>query len=603
MTFRRLSAIACIVLSLTACQTPVTQDVPAASNADLDAFLDAAFEARLARSPQLQTRLGIKTDYGKWNAQTEEAYAAAHAEEQKHLSELRRLFDPESLDKKGRLNYELFEYDTKRRISSYAWRRHDYAIDHRSGVHTRAPSFLINSHSVADVSDARNYIERVRGLAPLFDQTIGQMRMAAAAGVIPPTLIFDAAIEGAGNVITGAPFDDGPDTSLRADFKTKLNGLSLKPAEQADLLSQLDAALLTEAKPAYERLINALKLLRQRATTNGGVWSLPDGARYYDYKLGVHTSTELTATEVHDIGLAEVARIHDEMRAIMREVGFEGTLGEFFDFTRTDSQFYYADDAAGRERYLSEARAWIDKMRERLPELFTVFPRTDLVVRRVEPFRESSAGKAFYMRPSADGSRPGVYYANLYRMNRMPIYQMQALAYHEGIPGHHMQIAIQQELEDLPRFRKFGTVTAFVEGWGLYSEWLPTEIDAYSDPYSDFGRLAMELWRACRLVVDTGMHAKRWTRAEGIAYLLENTPNPEGDAINAIERYLVNPGQATAYKIGMLKIMELRAMAEAELGEQFDVRRFHDAVLANGPLPLAILEAEIERFIAAELGR
>lgn len=292
-----------------------------------------------------------------------------------------------------------------------------------------------------------------------------------------------------------------------------------------------------------------------------------------------------------------MARIHDEMKAIMKKVGFKGDLQQFFAFMRDDPQFYYPDTAEGKAAYLAEATRIIDTMKSRLDELFIVKPKADMVVKAVEPFREQSAGKAFYEQPSMDGSRPGIYYANLYRMSGMPKYQMEALAYHEGIPGHHMQIAIAQELENVPKFRKFGGYTAYIEGWGLYTEFLPKEIGMYQDPYSDFGRLAMELWRACRLVVDTGLHDKKWTREQAIQYLVDNTPNSKGEAVNAIERYIVMPGQATAYTVGMLKLLELREKAKTALGDKFDIRQFHDVVLKNGAVPLDVLEQLVDQYI------
>ncbi|MGO3156191.1 MAG: DUF885 domain-containing protein, partial [Mesonia sp.] len=273
---------------------------------------------------------------------------------------------------------------------------------------------------------------------------------------------------------------------------------------------------------------------------------------------------------------------------------------EFFDFMRNDSQFYYEDSAEGREAYLTEAKQIINTMKGRLGDLFNVLPKADIKVKAVEAFREKSAGKAFYQAPALDGSRPGIYYANLYHMKAMPNYQMEALAYHEGIPGHHMQIAISQELDSIPMFRKFNFYTAYVEGWGLYTEFLPKEIGFYKDPYSDFGRLAMELWRACRLVVDTGIHAKKWTREDAIAYYKTNTPNEEGDCKKMVERHIVMPGQATAYKVGMLKILELRRKAKKELKDKFDIRDFHDAVLSQGPLPLNYLENQIDKYIEAK---
>ncbi|OZB11939.1 MAG: hypothetical protein B7X53_18510, partial [Hyphomonas sp. 34-62-18] len=304
------------------------------------------------------------------------------------------------------------------------------------------------------------------------------------------------------------------------------------------------------------------------------------------------------AEQIHQIGLDEVARIQGEMAAIMQQVGFEGDLQDFFQFMRTDPRFYKPETPEGREEYLAEARAAIARMEADLPNLFNTFPKAGLIVQAVEPFREKSAGKAFYNRPAPDGSRPGIYYANLYRMADMPTYQLEALAFHEGIPGHHMQIAIAQELEGIPSFRKYGGYTAYSEGWGLYTELLPKELGYYADPYSDFGRLAMEIWRAARLVVDTGLHSKQWTREQAVQYLLENTPNPEGDARKAIDRYIVMPGQATAYKIGMIKIVELRERAKTELGEAFDIRDFHDVVLKNGAVPLAILEENVDAWIA-----
>ena len=281
----------------------------------------------------------------------------------------------------------------------------------------------------------------------------------------------------------------------------------------------------------------------------------------------------------------------------MEKTGFDGDLKAFFNFMQTDPQFYYPETDEGKAEYLKDATAIIDNMRSRLDELFLVKPKAEMIVKAVEPFREKSAGKAFYQQPSMDGSRPGIYYANLYRMSDMPKYEMEALAYHEGIPGHHMQLAIAQELEDMPKFRRFGGYTAYIEGWGLYTELLPKEIGLYQDPYSDFGRLAMELWRACRLVVDTGIHAKQWSREDAIQYLLDNTPNPPSAVEKAIERYIVMPSQATAYKIGMIKLIELREKAKTALGDKFDIRAFHDTVLGGGALPLSVLEKRVNNWI------
>ena len=306
----------------------------------------------------------------------------------------------------------------------------------------------------------------------------------------------------------------------------------------------------------------------------------------------------MTTDEIHQLGLSEVDRIHKAMNKIKNEVGFNGDLQAFFKFMKEDDQFYYPDTDNGKESYIKDAKQLIDNLKGELDKMFITKPKADMVVKAVEPFREKSAGKAFYQSPAIDGSRPGTYYANTYRMAMMPKYQMEALAFHEGIPGHHMQIAIAQELEAIPKFRKFGGYTAYIEGWGLYSEFLPKEFGFYSDPYSDFGRLAMELWRACRLVVDTGIHTKKWTREEGIAYYANNTPNDMLDCIKMVERHIVMPSQATAYKIGMNKILELRAYAESQMGDQFDIRKFHEVVLKDGAVPLNILEDHVYNYIA-----
>lgn len=353
-------------------------------------------------------------------------------------------------------------------------------------------------------------------------------------------------------------------------------------------------------KPAYENLISFLETQQKRASNDAGAWKFPKGDEFYASALNRTTTTKLSAEEIHQIGLDEVARIHGEMEKIKEDVGFEGTLQDFFEFMRTDEQFYFANDSIGKQKYLAEATEVINSMKANLDELFLTKPEAELVVKAVEPFREKSAGKAFYQQPAKDGSRPGTYYANLYDMAAMPTYQLEALAYHEGIPGHHMQIAIAQELEEIPQFRKFSFYTAYVEGWGLYSELLPKEIGFYKDPYSDFGRLAMELWRSCRLVVDTGIHAKKWTRQEGIEYYKENTPNAESDCVKMVERHIVMPGQATAYKIGMNKILELREDAKEKLGENFDIREFHDVILLEGALPLNILEEKVDDWLSGK---
>ncbi|WP_231759933.1 DUF885 domain-containing protein [Microbulbifer elongatus] len=564
-------------------------------------LFEQQFQTHVNRSPEFKTFLGIKEDYGKWDDISPRFEKETHEINKRQLETLKKI-DPAQLDEATRLSLELAKRKLEQDIESWKWRLHTYPVNQMYAAHTSVASLLINQHRVDDVSDAEAYISRLNGLPAYFDQLVENLKERADKGVVVPKFVFPYVISDGKNLITGAPYDDGKDSTLYADFKGKVDKLEISDEEKSALIEQAKTAMLESVKPAYENLIDYLGELEKKATTDDGAWKLPDGDDFYQHRLNVYTTTDMTAEEIHQKGLEEVERIHNEMREIMKQVEFDGDLQEFFEFMRTDERFYYPETEEGKQRYLKEATALIDTMKGRLDELFITKPKADLVVKAVEPFREKSAGKAFYQRPAPDGSRPGIYYANLYKMSSMPVYQMEALAYHEGIPGHHMQLSIMQELENVPSFRKFGGYTAYTEGWGLYSELVPKEIGFYQDPYSDFGRLAMELWRACRLVVDTGMHSKKWTREETIDWLAENSPNPHGDVVKAIERYIVMPGQATAYKIGMMKIVELRENARQALGDAFDIREFHDVVLANGAVPLDVLEELVNNWVAEKKG-
>ena len=615
-----LTAIA-IVLALGACTTtqpkePVAPPTPVEPKKEevevkkiseserLNAFFEDVFMENVKRSPISMTYLGIKGDYDKWDDVSDTREIEDYELFKKRVAEMEAGFDYAKLDDNAKLSYDLFKYSFEQETKSFPWRQHNYTFNQMFGQQSSIPAFLINQHKVGSKSDAEAYIARLNGVKDYLGQHIANAKASAEKGIRPPLFVYDYVISDAENVLTGYPFSETADMSdspLMADIRGKLT--KLKDEEKITeetynaLLLEAETALGESVGPAYVSLIDFMKTDQVNATTEDGAWKLPDGAKYYAMRLNRMTTTDMTADEIHELGLFEVARIQDEMRTIMTKVGFEGDLKAFFDYTRTDSKFFKPNTEAGKAEYLKEATEMIDTMRDALPKMFNTFPKADLTVKAVEAFREKSAGKAFYQRPAPDGSRPGTYYANLYNMADMPVYQMEALAYHEGIPGHHMQIAIAQELKDVPKFRKYGGYTAYTEGWGLYSEYFPKEYGFYEDPYSDFGRLAMELWRAARLVVDTGIHSKKWTREEAIQYLLDNTPNPEGDCRKAIERYIVMPGQATAYKIGMLKILELREHAKKELGEAFDIREYHDTVLKNGAVPLSTLEALVDKWI------
>ncbi len=563
-------------------------------------LFERVFEESLARSPIYLAYLGRKTDNDKWDNLSQEYLDETLELSKQQLVQLHTI-NKDDLDANTLVSYQLLEQALVEEIEDDKWRLYDYPVNQMFGTHSTAPSVLINQHQLDSLADAHAYIARLNALPLFFSQLIDSLEKRANAGIIAPKFVFPHVIRTNNNIIKGAPFsqDNNKDSTLFADFKTKVSKLAEKENIDKDaLIKQAKNALLNSVKPAYLELNNYLSQLQEKADNKDGAWKFPDGKRFYNVALERTTTTNLSAQEIHQIGLNEVKRIHQEMSEIKNKVGFKGDLKAFMAFMRTDKQFYYPETAEGKQRYLDEATALIDNMKTKLDSLFTIKPKADLTVKAVEAFREQSAGKAFYQPPAEDGSRPGLYYANLYKMSEMPSYQMEALAYHEGLPGHHMQLAISQELKDMPKFRRFGGYTAYIEGWGLYSEYIPKEIGLYSDPYSDFGRLAMELWRACRLVVDTGIHAMKWDREKAINYYIDNTPNPKADGVKMVERHIVMPSQATAYKIGMLKILELREMSKKRLGDKFDIREFHDLVLKNGAVPLNVLENYVEQWIA-----
>ena len=568
-----------------------------------NAWLEDRFKFWIGRSPMSKAYLGIKEDMDKWDDLSDAREREDLELRRADLAKLKSEFDPATLTPAARLSHRLFALQTEQQIADFRWRHHDYPVNQMFGWQSEIPSFLINVHGVSSVGDAEAYIARLNGVSVLMDQVIAGIEARAAAGVMPPKFVHAHVLRDIRNVLKGAPFDSsGKDSTLLEDFRGKVAVSSVDAAVKARLTADAEKALVANFRPAFEKLIAVVVAEEKKATTDDGVWKLPDGAEYYRHMLRQHTTTDMTAAQIHDLGLAEVARIHDEMRAIMSKVGFSGDLKAFFKFMKDDPQFYFPQTDAGKAAYMKGANDIIEAMRARLDEVFLTKPKAQLTVKAVEPFREQSAASAFYQPPGAFDGRPGIYYANTYDMRSMPKFEMEALAYHEAIPGHHMQIAIAQELEGVPSFRKYSTdYTAYVEGWGLYSEKLPTLMGRfYTDPYSDFGRLSMELWRACRLVTDTGLHAdtKRWSREKAIQYMFDNTPAGETEVVTEIERYIVMPGQATAYKIGMNKLIDLREKARKGMGAKFDIRRYHDLVLLAGPVPLTVLEELVDDMIA-----
>jgi uncharacterized protein (DUF885 family) len=472
----------------------------------------------------------------------------------------------------------------------------------KDGPHVFLPNFLINFHRVDEKSDMEAYVGRLNAVAGAMDQVIETAKLAAAEGNRAPRFAYDQSLQEAKNVITGAPFGSGADSPLWADAKAKIKALrdggKLTPEEAKALQDAASKALVDNVKPAYDRVIAWLTQDKPNTPELAtGASKLKDGVNFYNAQLEIQTTTTMTADEIHQLGLSEVARIRGGMEKIKEQVGFKGTLEEFFVFMRTAPQFHLPNTDKGRADYIKLADDYLAGIKGKLPEYFGILPKADLVVKRVEAFREEAGGAQHYFPSTPDGTRPGVFYAHLSDMNAMPTYELESIAYHEGLPGHHMQIAIAQELTGIPKFRTQYGYTAYQEGWGLYSESLAKDMGFYTDPYSDYGRLSAEIWRAIRLVVDTGIHSKDWSEEQAVKYFMDNSSVPEAAIRSEIRRYFVWPGQATCYKIGMIKIQELRALAQKELGDRFTMAGFHDTVLSGGALPLPVLEARVKRWI------
>ena len=564
-------------------------------------FFESVFQDTVLESPEFQASLGYKSNYDKWDDITWQASRQRAYRAKDDLAYLEKNIDFDKLDESSKISYRLMVKRLQRTIDNDNFIFHNYLITHRGGKHSSIPSFLINYHRIDEEQDVKDYISRLRNVEPLMDDLILQLKLRQDVKKVAPAFVFPQAIKTSENIISGYPFDETKKQNvIYEDFMKKLNALEMSDAMKLRYQSEMEAVLVTIVNYSYRKLIDFLKEQQKLADNNHGVWKFEDGAEYYQHTLDGYTTLGLTAEEIHAIGLSEVERIHGEIYEIMEKVNFEGTLQEFFNFMREDDQFYYPEGPKGRQMYLDQVQVVVDTLSNRIEELFYGLPSIPLQVKAVEAYREASAGIAFYQRGQADGSRPGTYYANLYRMRDMPIYKLENLAYHEAIPGHHMQISIQLEVEDMPSFRKYGGYSVFAEGWALYSETLPKEIGLYKDPYSDFGRLSGELWRACRLVVDTGVHHYKWTREEGIDYYMNNTANPEGDCIGMVERHIVWPGQAVSYKIGMIKVQELRAYAEKELGNKFSLQGFHDVVLKNGSVTMDILEDIVYSWVDSQ---
>lgn len=592
---QRVILIAVLILFgshlVAAADTSVNAKVDA-EDTRLNLFFDTLFDRDITNSPNRQTSLGLKTvRQGEWT-DISDIYAKSRiAEKVQDLATLEADFNYVKLSLKGQLSYDIFRFDTEQAIANAEFMRHFYVVDQFQGQFTWPLSLLQNNHKIDTKQDALDYISRVKGIEAMMKEMVKQSQDREAFGVVAPKFAFPAMMVDIKNIIDQSP--------LTADISNKISVLNILDSAKASLLKQANEAIKGEFVRGYTALLNEVTRLSKLQQKNVGVWSLPNGDKFYQNRVKHHTNLNMTADQIHDFGKADVARIHEEMRGIMKTVDFTGSLQDFFAFVRNDPNNFYADNDKGREAFLADARQETAEIFKVAPQFFKRLPKAGLEVRRVEEWRENSTSIAFYNRPSMDGSRPGIYYANLADMKGVQKYVFKAITYHEGVPGHHFQIALAQELGGLPKFRKFGGGNAFVEGWALYAEKLAKEMGFYVDPMHDFGRLQDEIWRSVRLVTDTGIHAKKWTRQQAIDYFIENTPISKQDIVTEVERYFVNPGQALGYKMGMSKIEELRAKAQVQLSTDFDIRDFHEVVIGAGPMPLPILVQQVNHYITA----
>ena len=565
----------------------------------LHAFFEEVWQRRVARSAGMQSNLGIRAGRDRWPDIGEDHAAEDAAINRGNLAASRR-FDPAELGPDDRLSLAMFQYDAEQALTAWRWRLNRYPVCQMRGPQRSVPQTLIDDHPIAVRADAEAYILRLHRLRPYLAAIVERLDLQARHGVRPPNFSYPLVIGNIENLLKGAPFDaSGADSRILADFRAKCARLDLAEAEKAALLRDAEAGLREGFGPGFRQLIAWLRASERVMKRNDGVWSLPQGGAYYADALRMETTLPTSAREVHRLGLAEVARIHAGMKALMPRLGFSGSLPELLAHARNSDRFYLPDTPEAKARYLGEMRARIDEVLARLGEITSHKPRAKVEVRPVEPWLEASAGTAGYFEAPADGSRPGLLLVNQRSMRNLPTYEISALAYHEGVPGHHLERAISRELSGLPKFRQFGGYTAFSEGWALYAEQLPLEMGLYRDAWQEFGQLSMELMRAGRLVLDTGLHAFRWSREKAVAWADANLAGNHRDNVTEVQRYIVTPGQACAYEMGKLTLMRLRDEARGRLGSRFEVRRFNDAVLGSGPMPMPLLERNVRSWIAS----
>jgi uncharacterized protein (DUF885 family) len=572
----------------------------------LNLFYEKAFVTFVLEQPELLTSLGIAEQFGyrRHNAHLDDVSIAKterdFAQWRGYLADLKS-YDVATQTPSQRLSTRVLEWFIANQLDGERFRFHDYPVNQLAGVQSQTPDFLINVHRIGDVRGAEDYLARLGEVGRKFDQVLDGLVARERKGVVPPRFVIERVLVEM-RAFAGHPTTQNP---LYVHFARKVDALAgLAPADREALLARCAAALESGVVPAYRRLIAFFDGQLARATADDGAWKLPDGAAYYAYRLRSATTTNMTPQAVHDLGLAEVARIEKEMKAILLAQGQlqpGETTAQAMTRLGKDPRFLYPNTDEGRAAALADYTRMIADQLVRSRRVIGLVPKAKIEVRRVPEFKEATSPGAYYNSPAIDGSRPGIFYANLRNMDEVPKFSMRTLAIHEGVPGHHFQIALAQEQKKVPTFRMVVPFVAYLEGWALYAEWLGTELGVYQDdPFGDLGRLADEMLRAVRLVVDTGIHDRRWTRERAIAYMMEKTGMPEASVVSEVERYIVDPGQACAYKVGMLSIRAARERARAALGTRFDaaaLKDFHDVVLQGGALPLEVLDEQVDAWI------
>ena len=568
---------------------------------NINLFFGRAFFQVALQSPEMLSSIHVLEQFGinGHNAKLDDESQAAGDRMFAKLEEVRSTlvsYEDADLSDADRMSKRIALSMLDMLPAAEKFRYHNYPVNQLFGVQNGFPSFMESTHQVHSVGDAEDYVARLSKVGIKFDQVLDGLRYREGLGILPPQFVVTKVLDEMRNFVATPPQEGILMTSLT----DKMKKADLPAKQQKRIALEARDQVVNTVYPAYVRLIDYFVELDGKVSENNGVWALPDGDEFYRLAVRLFTTTDYTPEFIHDFGLSEVDRLQADIISILEEEGWDTSSGfhEAISALADRPEFYYSDSGEGREQILTDYQAIIDEVSEGLAPYFDVMPKSGVEVQRIPEFKEKTSPGAYYQPPAMDGSRPGVFYANLYDIKATPRYGMRTLAYHEAIPGHHFQLAIQQEQKDLPFFRRMIPAIAYSEGWALYAEKLAWELGYQSDPYDNIGRLQAELFRAVRLVVDTGIHYKHWSREQAIDYMLKNTGMAQSDVVAEIERYFVMPGQALAYKIGMTKILELRELASSELGDKFDIRQFHNVVLTNGSVPLDILEDLVKQYIA-----